>query len=95
MTYVTDVLNEIGLQAHLKVIDNAFVDNVANGYWCDLGCTNGTITGNAVSGSFDVLLDQCPDAFFADAARARNAPHLEQCCRRRDVRIQTAAGCRH
>jgi parallel beta-helix repeat protein len=38
---------------NLKVIDNAFVDNVANGYWCDLGCTNGTITGNAVSGSFD------------------------------------------
>jgi parallel beta-helix repeat protein len=39
--------------ANLSVLNNAFVDNIANGYWCDLGCTNGTISGNAVSGSYD------------------------------------------
>ena len=40
--------------ANLSVLNNAFVDNNnANGYWCDLGCTGGLISGNAVSGSFD------------------------------------------
>jgi poly(beta-D-mannuronate) C5 epimerase len=40
--------------ANLRVLNNAFVDNTnANGYWCDLGCTGGLISGNAVSGSFD------------------------------------------
>jgi Right handed beta helix region len=41
--------------ANLVVKNNAFVDNVANGFWCDLGCTNATITGNAVTGSYDGL----------------------------------------
>src|SRR6187549_263035 len=36
--------------ANLKVLDNAFVDNESNGFWCDLGCTGATISGNAVSG---------------------------------------------
>jgi mannuronan 5-epimerase len=36
--------------AKLKVADNAFVGNASNGYWCDLACTDGVITGNAVSG---------------------------------------------
>lgn len=40
--------------ANLSVLNNAFVDNNnANGYWCDLGCTGGLISGNAVTGSFD------------------------------------------
>lgn len=41
--------------ANLVVKNNAFVDNVANGFWCDLGCTNATISGNAVTGSYDGL----------------------------------------
>jgi poly(beta-D-mannuronate) C5 epimerase len=36
--------------ANLQVLDNAFVGNRSNGFWCDLGCTNATISGNAVSG---------------------------------------------
>jgi poly(beta-D-mannuronate) C5 epimerase len=36
--------------ANLKVLDNAFVGNDSNGFWCDLGCTGATISGNAVSG---------------------------------------------
>ena len=35
---------------NLQVLDNAFVDNASNGFWCDLGCTDAVITGNAVSG---------------------------------------------
>lgn len=30
------------------VEDNVFADNDGSGYWCDLGCTDGTITGNEV-----------------------------------------------
>ncbi|MFI7589612.1 right-handed parallel beta-helix repeat-containing protein [Spongisporangium articulatum] len=37
----------------LEVYDNAFVDNNSNGFWCDLGCTNVKITGNAITGSYD------------------------------------------
>jgi mannuronan 5-epimerase len=36
--------------ANLKVQNNAFVGNDSNGFWCDLGCTGATISGNAVSG---------------------------------------------
>lgn len=37
----------------LTVTGNAFLDNAGNGFWCDLGCTNATITGNAVRGGYD------------------------------------------
>jgi parallel beta-helix repeat protein len=38
---------------NLTVTGNAFLGNAANGFWCDLGCTDGTVTGNAVSGAYD------------------------------------------
>ena len=34
--------------ANPTVRDNVFADNHGTGYWCDLGCTNGVITGNTV-----------------------------------------------
>lgn len=39
--------------ANLTVSDNAFVDNAGNGFWCDLACTDVTVTRNAISGGFD------------------------------------------
>ena len=35
----------------MKFINNAFVDNDSTGWWCDISCSNVTVTGNAVSGS--------------------------------------------
>jgi parallel beta-helix repeat protein len=39
------------------VADNAFVDNIGSGWWCDLGCTDATVLrnvarGNAVNGLY-------------------------------------------
>ena len=35
----------------MKFINNAFVDNDSTGWWCDISCSNVTVSGNAVSGS--------------------------------------------
>src|SRR5829696_6795443 len=35
----------------MKFINNAFVDNDSTGWWCDIACSNVTLTGNAISGS--------------------------------------------
>jgi mannuronan 5-epimerase len=35
----------------MRFINNAFVDNDSTGWWCDISCSNVTVTGNAVSGS--------------------------------------------
>jgi parallel beta-helix repeat protein len=39
------------------VADNSFIDNIGNGWWCDLGCTDATVIrnvarGNAVNGLY-------------------------------------------
>ena len=39
--------------ARLTVTNNAFVGNAGNGFWCDLGCTDVTVTSNAVTGGYD------------------------------------------
>ena len=35
----------------MKFINNAFINNDATGWWCDVACSNVTLTGNAISGS--------------------------------------------
>jgi mannuronan 5-epimerase len=37
--------------AGLTVRHNTFAANDGSGFWCDLGCTDGTITGNTVTGN--------------------------------------------